>query len=104
MYEYPHDEKMLNTKGPFNLVEKCATKTNRWKRQPDKFKSEIRSTLLRVKRVNCCNKLPKEVVDFLSVDVFKIKIRSLPERYPLAAHKLFFSQMQIPGLSTEVAG
>lgn len=51
-YKFLHGENIIGTKELLNLSEKGMRRTSDWKLKPDKFKSEIRHSVLTLRIIN----------------------------------------------------
>lgn len=65
---------MPGAKRHFNLSERDITRTNTWKLKPYKFKAEIKGKCFKVRIIKHLNKLLREAVDSLFLDVFRSKL------------------------------
>lgn len=61
-YNYPHGEKILATKGIFNLAVRDIKRTDYQKAKPRKSNIVMGHNFLRAQMINHWNKIPRETV------------------------------------------
>ena len=58
----------------FTRVDSNRTKGNGFKLKEERFGFDVRGKLVTERVVRCCNRLPREAVDALSLEVFKTRL------------------------------